>query len=264
MEFETVLLKKENGVTTIMLNRPEVRNALNTKMEDEIAAAFESVRQDDDTRAVVFCGAGKAFCAGGDIRGLKELTATNTALESRSSLRNATMRALKAITTMEKPVIAMVRGAAVGAGCNLALACDLIIASENTSFGEVFTRVGLASDWGGTYFLPRLIGLVRAKELFFTGRIFDAREAERIGIINRFVPDEELESTVYKLAQQLADGPTRAIGILKTQLNNGVDRDLTSALEAEASAAGMLFHSEDHKEGIDAFLEKRTPKFRGR
>ena len=264
MEFETVLLKKEKGVTTIMMNRPEVRNALNDKLGEDIAAAFESLKKDDDTRVVVFCGAGKAFCAGGDIGGLKELHEKTTVLETRDSVRNSMFRTLGAIISLEKPVIAMVRGAAVGAGCNLALASDLVIASENTSFGEVFARVGLASDWGGTYFVPRLVGLNRAKELFFTGKMIDAREAERIGLINQVVPDEELENTVYTLAQQLAEGPTRAIGIVKTQLNNGIDKDLAAVLEAEASAFGILIHSEDHKEGIEAFFEKRPPKFRGR
>jgi 2-(1,2-epoxy-1,2-dihydrophenyl)acetyl-CoA isomerase len=185
-------------------------------------------------------------------------------LETREHVRLQTLRALKAITNLEKPVVGMVRGAAVGAGCNLALACDMVIASEDSSFGEVFARVGLASDWGGTYFLTRLVGLHKAKELFFTGKMIDAREAERIGLINRVVPDAELEKTAHELAGQLAAGPTRALGILKTQLNNGVDKELESVLEAEASAFGILIHSEDHREGFQAFLEKRPPQFRGR
>ncbi|MFC2033388.1 enoyl-CoA hydratase/isomerase family protein [Chloroflexota bacterium] len=264
MEFETLTVKKENGIATITLNRPDVRNALSDRMAEEIGIAFESLTADNEVRAVVFCGAGKAFCAGGDIRGLKELAEEQTALETRDGVRNKTMKALKAITTLEKPVIAMVRGPAVGAGCNLALICDLVIASEDAVFGEVFTRIGLASDWGGTYIVPRLVGMARAKDLFFTGKMIDAKEAERIGLINRVVPGEELEKTTYELAQQLAEGPTRAIGILKTQLNNGWGKDLTSVLEAEALAFGILTHSEDHKEGFEAFLEKRPPKFRGR
>ena len=264
MELETIVIKKEKGVATVMLNRPDVRNALSDTMSWEVGTVFENLRYDDEVRAVVFCGAGKAFCAGGDIRGLKGLAEGQTTLETRVGLRNSTMRTLKTITTLEKPVIAMVRGPAVGAGCNLALACDMIIASENSTFGEVFVRVGLASDWGGTYFLTRLVGLSKAKELFFTGKMVDAKEAERIGLINQVVADEELEKTVYELAQQLAEGPTKAIGIIKTQLNNGVDKELETVLEAEASAFGMMIHSEDHREGVEAFLEKRPPKFRGR
>ena len=264
MEFETLTVKKENGIATITLNRPDVRNALSDEMSAEIGIAFESLAADNEVRAAVFCGAGKAFCAGGDIRGLKELAEEQTVLETRDGLRNNSMRALKAITTLEKPVIAMVRGPAVGAGCNLALICDLVIASEDAVFGEVFTRVGLASDWGGTYIVPRLVGMAKAKELFFLGKIIDAREAERIGLISQVVPDEKLEETAYGLARKLADGPTRAIGMLKVQLNNTWGKDLLSVLESESSAYGMLSHTEDHKEGLEAFLEKRPPKFRGR
>jgi len=264
MDLETITIQKENGVATVMLNRPEVRNALDDRMSREIGIAFESLREDDDVRAVVFCGAGKAFCAGGDISGLKKMHEETSVLDTREGVRKGTFRALTAITSLEKPVIAMVRGAAVGAGCNLALVSDLVIASEDAVFGEVFARVGLASDWGGTYIVPRLVGMARAKELFLTGKMIDAREAERIGLINRVVSAEELENTVYELAKQLAEGPTRAIGILKTQLNNGWGKDLTSVLEAEASAFGILIHSEDHREGFEAFLEKRPPKFRGR
>ncbi|MDD5126755.1 MAG: enoyl-CoA hydratase [Dehalococcoidales bacterium] len=262
MDF--VKVKKEQGVTTLILSHPEIRNALDGRMSQSIAQVFEELRDDEETKVVVLCGEGKAFCAGGDIKDLKNLHDNKTPLETRDSVRRMMLRVLGGITGMEKPVIAMVRGPAVGAGFNLALACDMIIASDNAMFGELFVRVGLASDYGGSYLVTRLVGLAKAKELFMTGKMVDAKEAERIGLINQVVPDAELEKTVYALANQLAAGPTRALGIIKTQLNTAVDKDLKESLEAEAHAFGMLIHSDDHAEGIAAFFEKRPPKFKGK
>ncbi|MDD4860243.1 MAG: enoyl-CoA hydratase [Dehalococcoidales bacterium] len=264
MENQSVIVKKENGIATVTMNRPEIRNAMNNALGEGVTAAFESIYGDDSVRAVVFTGAGKAFCAGGEISDLKRIAETMTIMETRTYIRNATIRMLNAITRLEKPVIAMVRGAAVGAGCNLALACDMIIASDNASFGEIFARVGLASDYGGSYFIPRLVGMAKAKELFLTAKMIDSKEAERIGLINQVVPDAELEKTVYALADQFAAGPTRAYGYAKTQLNAGVNGDLASALDREADGFSVLIHSEDHKEGFTAFLEKRPPKFKGK
>jgi 2-(1,2-epoxy-1,2-dihydrophenyl)acetyl-CoA isomerase len=264
MESEFVTLKNENGIATVTMSRPSIRNAMDSRMAIGIADAFGEIKRDNSVKVVVYCGEGQAFCAGGDIKDLKRMHDTQTVLETRSGERELMLRVLGSIYNLEKPVIAMVRGPAVGAGCNLALACDIIIASENATFGELFMRMGLASDFGGSYLLPRLVGMARAKEIYLTGRIVDAKEAERIGMINRVVPDVELEKQSYALARQMADGPTRALGIIKSQLNAAVDTNLEAALEMEGDAFGILIHSEDHAEAAKAFFEKRPPKFQGR
>ena len=173
-------------------------------------------------------------------------------------------RAVSAVTVLEKPVIAMVNGDAVGAGCNLALACDLVIAAEAARFGEVFVRLGLGPDWGGAYFLPRLIGLAKAKELLFTGKIISAREAEQIGLINQVVPADQLEETVMNLAAQLAQSATRAIGMMKTFLHKVWQMDLANALQYEAYVQSECIKTEDHQEAVRAFLEKKKPVFKGK
>ncbi len=263
METELVIVDKREGVATVALNRPEKRNALDSALEESLAAAFEALKEDADTRVVVLRGSGNSFCAGGDVRALMRKHG-KTKVENRFDTLKITMRALCAITTLRQPVIATVRGAAVGAGCNLALACDLIIASENAVFGEVFVKMGLASDWGGTYFLPRRVGLARAKQLYLTGKMIDAREAERIGMINQVVPDAALESTVDKLARELAAGPSRALAFLKAQLNSGLEKSLAEVLRDEAEVFSILLHSADHQEAAEAFLSKRPPRFSGK
>lgn len=261
MEFKDVLVKKEDGVAVVTLNRPEAFNALSLEMREEIGTIFYNFRTDDSVRAVVLTGAGRAFCAGGDVKAMADI---KPSMEMKDFVRNVIHRAVIAMTSLEKPVIAMVNGVATGAGCFLALLCDMIIASENARFGMAFIRVGLGPDWGGAYLLPRLVGLAKAKELLFTGKIIDAKEAERIGLINQVVPTDQLESTTMELASKLAQGATRAIGTTKTLLNRVADMDMMSALEYEASVASLMVQTEDHKEGVEAFIQKREPRFQGK
>jgi len=260
MQIKDILIEREAGVAKVILNRPEVLNAFSIEMREGLGIIFEEFARDDSVRTVVLTGAGRAFCAGGDIKGWGDLRE-----ESRRRLIiSLAHRAVKAITSLEKPVIAMVNGDAIGAGCNLALACDLIIASESARFGEVFVRMGLGPDWGGAYFLTRLVGMAKAKELLFTGKIISAREAEQMGLINQVVPPDQLESTVMELANKLAQSATRAIGLTKTFLNQVWQMDLSRALEYEAYVQGECIKTEDHQEAVKAFLEKKKPVFKGR
>ena len=205
----TILTARADGVATITLNRPEVRNALDMTMRRDLEAALVALDADPGVRVVVVRGAGDHFCAGGDVKLMRDNPMTAAEGQSRVEAIN---RAILALARFRAPTIAMVDGAAAGAGCNIALACDLVIASDRARFGEMFARIGLIPDAGGTYFLPRRVGLARAKELVFTGDIVDAREAERIGLINRVVPVADLEAETYALARRIADGPPPSAG----------------------------------------------------
>lgn len=260
-EYQDILVTREDGVATVTLNRPEALNALSLEMREGLGTIFQEFKTDDSVRAVVLTGAGRAFCAGGDVKGMAQRRGPT---EMKDFVRNTIHRAVLAITSLEKPVIAMVNGVATGAGCCLALTCDLIIASDKAKFGFAFVRVGLGPDWGGAYFIPRAIGLAKAKELLFTGKLIDAQEAERIGLINQVVPADQLVETTYALARQLAKGPTKAIGTTKTLVGRGMEMDLLGLLEYEANTAALLVQSEDHREGVQAFVEKREPNFQGR
>ena len=260
MEFKDIIVELKDRLAKVTLNRPEALNALTLGMREELATAFEGFATDERVRAVLITGAGKAFCAGGDIKMWGDMTNESVFKAIISLVR----RAVLAISSLPKPVIAMVNGDAVGGGCNLALACDIVIASEGARFGETFIRLGLAPDWGGTYSLPRLVGIAKSKELLLTGKLIGAKEAEQIGLINLAVPPEKLEETAVDMARQLAHGPTRAMGIIKKLINQAWLMDLPSALEEEARAQWELVNTEDFKEGKEAFLEKRKPIFKGR
>lgn len=261
MEYRDILVKKDGGVAVVTLNRPQALNALSMEIRDGLGTIFQDFRTDDSVRAVVLTGAGRAFSAGGDVKGMAEF---KPPMEAKDFVRNKIHRAVLAITTLEKPVIAMVNGVATGAGCCIALMCDLVIAAESARFGFAFVRIGLGPDWGGAYFPTKLVGPAKTKELLFTGKLIDAREAERIGLINRVVPDAQLEAATMELAHQLAKGATKAIGAAKTAVNRAVDTDLLTYLEYEANMAALLLQSEDHKEGVRAFLEKREAVFKAK
>ena len=258
--LKDILLERKGNIAIVTLNRPEVLNAFSIEMREGLAITFENLAKDADARAVVVTGAGRAFSAGGDIKGWGDLTDE----KRMKTIMGFVHRAVKGIMSLEKPVIAMVNGDAVGGGCNLALACDMVIASENARFGEVFVRIGIGPDWGGAYLLPRLIGMAKAKELLFTGKIISAREALEMGLINQVVSPDKLEETVMKLAETLSQSATRAIGMTKIFLHKVWQMDLREALEYEAFMQEELVKTEDHREAVKAFLSKTKPFFKGK
>ena len=250
MDFENIIVTKEDNVAKITINRPDVLNALDKKTLGELSEAIGAVGEDDETRAVVITGAGRGFCSGADFK-------------SGSADVPKFHEIIKRLTKLEKPVIASLNGAATGAGCDIALACDIRIASEEAKFSEIFVKRALSPD-AGHYFLPRLVGVGKAKELIFTGDIIDAKEAERIGLVNKVVPPEDLEGATKEMATRLAMGPTKAIGMAKIAINKALENDLDSSLEYALGATNTLMRTKDFREGIAAFLQKRKPKFRGK
>jgi 2-(1,2-epoxy-1,2-dihydrophenyl)acetyl-CoA isomerase len=259
--YTTLFHERRGAVTTVTLNRPEARNALDIAMRRELAAVLDEVEADEAARVLVLTGAGGHFCSGGDVKTMREKRYTAAEGRGRVELLNVLVRRL---VDFPKPTIAMVDGYAVGAGSNLALCCDLIVASDRAKFGELFWKIGLVPDGGGTWLLPRVIGLARAKELIFTADVIDAAEAERIGLVNRVVPAAALESTTRALAEKIAAGPPAVLKMAKHMVNRAATSDLASALDLEAFSQGMAISSEDHQEGLAAFFEKRAPRFTGR
>lgn len=251
-----VLVEKRMNIGWLTMNRPDALNALSLTMRDEIRQALEELGADQDIRVVVITGAGRAFCAGGDV---KEQNKGYDASSGRQRIRNLD-RLLLTMVNLDKPIICAVNGTAVGAGCNLALAGDIIIAAEEAKFSEIFVNIGLIPDFGGMYFLPRLAGLPKAKEIVFTGRMVGAAEALEIGLINRVVPRTELETAVMKLAQEIAGKSPTAISLAKSVLNRSFDCDLPALLELEAFAQGVCFQSEEHRRLLREFLAQRSGK----
>ena len=263
MSWEYILLDKQAGVATLTLNRPDKYNAFAGRMRQEIVEAVDEVAQDGNVRVMVITGAGKAFCVGGDVN--EFVSGTTQALEQHvSNERHAMCKAVLTINSMEKPVIASVNGVAAGGGCNLALACDIRIASEKARFGQVFVRRGVHPDWGGIYFLPRLVGYSKAAELIFSGEVVGAEEALKIGMVNRVVSHEELAGTTRELAERIAKNAPIPIAFAKRGLQNFGKWDLAQALDYEAYVLEICKQSEDFMEGFSSFLEKREPVFKGR
>ncbi|MFY9529475.1 MAG: enoyl-CoA hydratase [Candidatus Acidiferrales bacterium] len=259
-----VLLEERSGaVVTLRLNRPDRLNALNFELGDALAKALAHLAHDASVRAVVITGTGRGFCAGGDLEFLRDARNRRAGHEL-EALLNAAKEICVSIATMEKPVLAAVNGPAAGGGANLALACDLRIASEEASFGQSFAKLGLFPDFGGTYFLPRLVGPAHALELFLTGEMIPAAEASRIGMVNRVVPAAKFEEETRRLAEQLAAAPPLAVRPLKRVLTFGDRKALEERLDDEARQQAHCFQSEDAAEGFAAFFEKRRPQFRGR
>jgi len=261
MNYKSLHLIKENGLATVTLNRPEKLNAICPELVDDLLNAIEDVRKDSDTRAVMLTGAGRAFCAGGDVKAL--LASTDNPVELMESSRQGA-EIIAGMRGMPKPWVAAVNGPAIGAGCNLALGCDIIFAARNATFSMAFINLGLHPDTGGIYLLTRLLGTARACELIMTGKTIDALEAERIGLINRVVPEDELINTAKAVAERLAQGPTVAIGMAKASIYQAVTMDISSILEAEVRSASLSIATQDAKEGIGAILEKRKPEFKGK
>lgn len=258
--FKTILFTVTEGVGIITMNQPETLNVMSAEMEREVMVALTRCRHEEKIRAVLITGAGRAFSAGGDIRSMEKGLAP---FEGKEWVELAN-QIVEAVTSLPKPVIAAVNGPAVGGGMNLALICDFVIASEKAFFSEIFSQVGLVPDTGGHWILPRLVGYRKAMELIFTAERIEAQKALTLGLINRVVPPENLKEEALGLAKKLASGPTLALGTAKAILKNSWNSDLSSVLELEAFGQGLLFGTEDHKEGIKAFREKRLPKFRGK
>jgi 2-(1,2-epoxy-1,2-dihydrophenyl)acetyl-CoA isomerase len=258
--YSTLLSATTNSVLTITLNRPESYNALNEAMKKELNDAFKQAEKEDAVRCIVLRGAGeKAFCSGQD---LKEHSGLHGSLkESLEKSYNPLIRKMRAI---EKPIIGMINGIAAGAGLSIALACDMRIMSDTAKLIEVFIRIGLVPDSGSHWFLPRLVGMAKAFEYAATGRDIDAAEAERVGLVNRVVGAAELEKTVMDLAEKLAKAPTRSIGLIKRTLNKSLASDLDALLDYEAVIQEIASSTEDHQEGVKAFLAKREAIFKGK
>ena len=261
--FQTIAVAVTSGVCTITLDRPDVLNAFDDLLTDELGAALKVAERDHDVRVVVLTGAGRGFSAGQDLADLKDRYVPGHVPELGADLRRRYNPIIRRIRGMAKPVIAAVNGVAAGAGCSLALACDMRIASEHATFVEVFVNVGLIPDSGSTWTLPRLVGYGRALELCCTGRAVDAEEALRIGLVHEVVPAGELDEAVARLAGRFAALPGRAIGLTKRLLATSFQNDLDTQLEAEAFAQETAGRTADHFEGVTAFLAKRTPDFRG-
>jgi enoyl-CoA hydratase/carnithine racemase len=261
--YEHIDIIDDSGITTITLNRPEKLNALVGHMRRDLAEALEAAGSDRGVHVVVITGAGRAFCAGGDVAAMGELIERDDADEFARLLGSA-RRVITAIRHMTKPVVAAVNGPAAGAGCNLAFACDLRIASTTATFSQSFVKVGLHPDWGGTYFLPHLVTPNKACEMFFLGEAMDAAEAQRLGIVNYLVEPEKLEAATRDLAERLRDGPAISLAAAKQAVYMGQAGDLEEMLRYETEAQMRCFASQDGAEGVRAFLEKRPPKFTGR
>ena len=259
---EPVLVAQVDGVRTLTLNRPEAMNALTLEAMRALGDRLEEAAADSGTRVVVITGAGPAFSAGGDLALLQALPTMSPA-EMKEIVYGTFQRVPRLIRAMDKPVLAAVNGAAVGAGCEIAIACDLRIASEKARFGEGWITIGCVPAMGGMFLLPRLVGLAKAAELVMTGALIDAAEAHRIGLVNKVVMPPDLAPAVADLARTLADGPARALAVAKAAVNRGLDSSLDAELEAAVDDQLRCFATRDFAEGVQALAERRPPRFRG-
>ncbi|MFZ9628917.1 MAG: enoyl-CoA hydratase/isomerase family protein [Ilumatobacteraceae bacterium] len=255
--MDTLRVTRHDGIVTVTLSRPDKKNAANATMWDELLDVFRSIGDNDDDRVVIITGDGGEFCSGADLTGF-----------ARPRHQLATMRHINdvalALHRLPQPTIAKVRGVAVGAGCNLALGCDLVVADRTARFSQIFARRGLSLDFGGSWLLPRRVGLHKAKELALFGDIIDADEAERIGLVNRVVEVDSLDAFVDDWAARLAAGPPIALAMSKRMLDNSLDMTFEQALEDEGLSQTINFATNDTVEAMKAFVEKRQPRFEGR
>ena len=258
--METLEVFRENGIVTVTMNRPAKKNAANGTMWDELRDTFKEIANNPDDRVMILTGAGGEFCSGADLSDGGARRANTHAL---ASMRNITDVAMS-LARIPQPTIAKVRGVAVGAGCNMALMCDLVVCSDTARFAEIFAKRGLSLDFGGSWVLPRRVGLHKAKELALFGDIISAQEAERIGLVNHVEQEAELDAFVDNWAAKLAAGPPIALAQTKRMLNNSMNVTLEQALEDEGNAQALNFGTKDTIEAMSAFAEKRAPRFIGR
>ena len=258
--YNSLLYQVQDGIATITLNRPDVFNAFNDEQSYELQDALKQVARDAAVRVVVLTGAGKAFCSGQDLKAIADSTGKRDLSESLHKRYNPIIRAMRALP---KPIIARVNGVAAGAGCSLALACDLVVAAESAKFIEVFVNVGLVLDSGSSYFLPRLVGSARAFDMSTMGSRVSAQQAYDWGMVNKVTPDAELDAAVAVYTDYYKSAPTKAIAMMKKMLNKSFNSDLDSMLDYEAYCQKIAGNSADYKEGVTAFNEKRKPNFTG-
>lgn len=266
MAYETVILEKKDSVGVLTMNRPDKMNALNKTMELELVAALDTVDRDDDIRVLVLTGAGKSFCSGADLASVPGALPPEQvpgAEELRMRFRERLHKIVLGIHRLKQPIIAMINGAAVGGGLDLACACDIRLAAEDAKLSSGFVRVGLFPGTGGTWLLPRIIGLSQAFELLYTSDVVDARRAEQLGLVSRAVPAAELEKETMALARRIAAGPPIAIRLVRSLTYRGLELDLEAALELAAASETITLTSKDHREGVAALRQKREPVFRG-
>jgi len=260
VEFKHIVFEKSEGIATITLNRPEALNAFSKEVVDEVLQALQDVRNDENIRVVVLTGAGeRAFSAGADIKAMKGMNA----LKARE-LSLMGEKLCRAFEDSEKPVIAALNGYALGGGLEVAMSCDLRIASETSRMGQTEINIGLIPGWGGTQRLTRLIGRTKAKELIYTGKMIDARTAEQLGIVNMVVPADKFRETVRQFALDLATKAPVALRVAKSLIDKGAEIGLDSALALEREGFGVVASTDDLQEGVSAFMEKRKPDFKGR
>jgi len=253
----------EDGVATLTFNRPERMNALSTPIMEGLLHGLPRLAGDPGVRVIVLTGAGRAFCAGGDVKSMAEGGEERSAAEATARLRSR-MEVSRILHELPKPAIAMINGPAAGAGLAFALACDLRIASASARLVTAFVKVGFSGDFGGSFFLTRLVGTAKARELYFTGRPVDAQEALSLGLVNRVVPDDQLADATMELARSLAQGPQIALSLMKRNLNCAESSGLAELLDLEAANQVLTGRTEDHREAAKAFVEKRAPMFIGR
>jgi 2-(1,2-epoxy-1,2-dihydrophenyl)acetyl-CoA isomerase len=260
MDYKTIRFSVEPGIATISMNRPENLNAIDLDMLDEILRAVLGCTNNRDVRVIILRGEGRAFSSGGDIKVMEHILDQDAYRFMRDWIHRVHLLEMQ-LRTIPKPVIASIHGAASGQGMNMALACDLRIASESATFNQSFVKLGLTSE--GTYFLPRLVGVGKATELFFTGETITAAEALSLGIVNRVVPDAKLDEETRIWSERMAAGPTEALGRTKLLINSGYKNQLDQHLSQESALIAETARTEDFREAVKAFLEKREPRFRG-
>jgi 2-(1,2-epoxy-1,2-dihydrophenyl)acetyl-CoA isomerase len=259
--YESLDWSQEGPIATVTLARPEKKNAMSWQMFLEIAAVFDRASRDPEVRCLVITGSGDSFCSGADLTDAANLVSSPFELKDRM---REVHRIAHSVITCTTPTIARVTGIAAGAGCNLALACDLIVASKEASFAELFVKRGLVVDFGGSWALTRLLPLNRAKELALLGGTITAEEADRLGLVNRLVDAGEIDVVVKDLASRLAQLPPRTVSMIKENLNRATERTIEQTLEAESLTQSLAYASEDTREAVMAWIEKREPRFTGR